>query len=194
MPVSFCFTDSEISEKTKSNRHQAFQFMIETERLFLKPLSLQQLEKYIRCDNSLERELKLALGNRSIPSYFKIKLQEQMLPRVADPSKNYLFSTLWTGISKADHRMVGELCFKGEPNAKGEIELGYGMYEDFKNQGFMTEMLEAIISWAQTQAEVTVIVASSEKSNFASSKILVKNGFEINGMDENYFHWIHPMH
>ena len=33
--------------------------MIETERLILKPLTYEQLKKYIRLDNSLETELNL---------------------------------------------------------------------------------------------------------------------------------------
>lgn len=190
MSVSFCFSDIAVSEDNKTNHPHAFQFMIETERLFLKPLSLSQLEKYYRCDNSLEIELKLKTGERNIPDLVKDKLKNVILPRVADPNKNYLFSTFWTGISKADQRMVGELCFKGEPNAKGEIELGYGTYDEFKNRGFMTEMVAAAIDWARTQENVTAILASSEKNNFPSSKVLVKNGFEINGMDDQYFHWV----
>ena len=37
--------------------------MIETERLILKPLTYEQLIKYIKCDNSLETELKLNKSN-----------------------------------------------------------------------------------------------------------------------------------
>jgi len=35
--------------------------------------------------------------------------------------------------------MVGHLCIVREPNAKGEVEVGYGTYDEFQNKGFMTE-------------------------------------------------------
>ena len=35
--------------------------------------------------------------------------------------------------------MIGDLCMVGEPNADGEIEIGYGTYEQFQGKGFMTK-------------------------------------------------------
>ena len=113
--------------------------MIETERLILKPLTYWQLIKYIKCDNSLEAELNLNKTSRTLSSELKEAFEQTILPNVADRSKNYLYSTLWTAISKAENKMVGDLCIIGEPNADGEIEIGYGTYEEFRNKGFMTE-------------------------------------------------------
>ena len=104
--------------------------MIETERLILKPLTYGQLKKYIRPDNSLETELKLNVTSRTISPELKEALEQTILPNVADTGKNYLFSTLWTVISKEENKMVGDLCFVGEPNTEGEVEIGYGTYEE----------------------------------------------------------------
>lgn len=41
--------------------------------------------------------------------------------------------------------MVGDICIVGEPNASGEIEIGYGTYEEFQQKGFMTEAVGGII-------------------------------------------------
>ena len=118
--------------------------MIETERLILKPLTYEQLIKYTRLDNSLETELNLNPASRTISADLKEALEQTILPNVADSNKNYLFSTLWTIISKADNKMVGDLCFVGEPNAAGEIEIGYGTYEEFRKRGFMTEAVSLL--------------------------------------------------
>jgi ribosomal-protein-alanine N-acetyltransferase len=163
--------------------------MLETERLFIKPLVYGQLIKYIKCDNSLEKELNLIPGSRSLSPELQEALEQTILPNVADASKNYLYSTLWTAISKADQKMVGDLCIIGEPNAEGEIEIGYGTYDEFQNKGYMSELVCGIIEWAKTQKQVKSIIATTDKDNLASWKVLLKNGFVQVGESELQINW-----
>ncbi|MBC7537040.1 MAG: GNAT family N-acetyltransferase [Ferruginibacter sp.] len=163
--------------------------MIETERLILKPLTYDQLVKYIKCDNSLEEELDLNKTSRTISAELTEAFEKTILPNVADTSKNYLYSTLWTAISKKENKMVGDLCIVGEPNPDGEIEIGYGTYDEFQNQGYMTEIVNGIIEWAKSQPIVKSIIASSDKVNAASFKVLEKNNFIRIGETETSFNW-----
>jgi RimJ/RimL family protein N-acetyltransferase len=163
--------------------------MVETERLILKPLTYKQLKKYIKCDNSLEKELNLNETSRTISPELKEAFEQTILPNVADETKNYLYSTLWTAISKTENRMVGDLCIIGEPNAEGEIEIGYGTYEEFRNKGFMTEMVRGIIEWVKSQPGVKSIIASTDKANTASFKVLKKNSFIKIGETDTLFNW-----
>jgi len=163
--------------------------MIETQRLLLKPLTYDQLISYMRADGSLETELNLIPAPRIISPELKEALEETILPNVADPGKNYLFSTLWTIILQADKRMIGDLCFMGEPDAAGEIEIGYGTYEDFRNHGFMAEAVGGIIQWALKEPGIKGIVASTEKANIASYTVLEKNKFVKTGETETLYNW-----
>jgi ribosomal-protein-alanine N-acetyltransferase len=163
--------------------------MIETKRLVLKPLTYEQLVKYARCDNSLEEELNLNKTSRTISFELQEALENTILPNVADKTKNYLYSTLWTAIFKADNKMIGDLCMMGEPNSKGEIEIGYGTYDEFQGRGFMTEIVGGIIEWAKTQPLVKAITASTDKTNLASFKVLENNGFVKVGETETLFNW-----
>jgi [ribosomal protein S5]-alanine N-acetyltransferase len=163
--------------------------MLETERLILKPLSYLQLLKYIKADDSLEKELNLFSSTRIISPELKEALEQTILPNVANPSSNYLYSTLWTVISKSDNKMVGDLCFVGEPNANGEVEIGYGTYEDFRGNGYMTDAVGAMIGWAKHQPEVKAILASTDKTNVASYSVLQKNQFTKAGESDELFHW-----
>ncbi|NHN25015.1 GNAT family N-acetyltransferase [Flavobacterium jejuense] len=163
--------------------------MIETERLVLKPLTYEQLIKYAKCDNSLEKELNLKETSKTMSPELKEAFEQTILPNVANKSKNYLYSTLWTAISKSENKMVGDLCIIGEPNANGEIEIGYGTYAEFQNKGFMTEAVNGIITWAKTQPEIKAIVASTEKTNKASFKVLEKNNFIKIGETDTLFNW-----
>lgn len=163
--------------------------MIETERLILKPLTYEQLIKYTKCDNSLEKELNLNETSRTISPELKEAFEQTILPNVADKTKNYLYSTLWTAISKTENKMVGDLCIIGEPNADGEIEIGYGTYGEFQNKGYMTEIVRGIIEWVKSQPKVKSIIASTDRTNIPSYKVLEKNRFVKIGGTEMLLNW-----
>jgi [ribosomal protein S5]-alanine N-acetyltransferase len=163
--------------------------IIETERLIIKPLTHEQLVMYLKADNSLEQDLHLQPSNRHITPELKEALEKTILPAVADTSKNYLFSTLWTAISKDGNQMVGDLCIIGEPNMAGEIEIGYGTYEAHQNKGYMTEMVAGIIKWAINQYRVKAILAFTDKKNISSYSVLQKNGFIKVGEKETMLIW-----
>jgi RimJ/RimL family protein N-acetyltransferase len=163
--------------------------MIETERLIIKPLTYDQLLKYIKCDNSLETELNLFPTSRIISLDLQEAFEQTILPNVADTTKNYLFSTLWSAISKIENKMIGDLCIIGEPNLDGEIEIGYGTYDGFQNRGFMTEIVNGVIGWAKTQENVKSIIASTNKTNIASFKVLEKNNFIKFEETETAYNW-----
>jgi len=162
---------------------------LETDRLILHPLTHNQLLKYVRNDNSLEKELKLKPGKNIISDELEQAIRETILPNVIDSNKNYLYNTLWSIISKADEQLIGDLCFVGEPDANGEIEIGYSTYPEFRNKGFMTEAIGRLVKWAATQPEVKMITASTEVDNIASYSILEKNNFEKITEGEGMFTW-----
>jgi RimJ/RimL family protein N-acetyltransferase len=85
--------------------------------------------------------------------------------------------------------MVGDICMVGEPNSEGEIEIGYGTYDEFQNKGFMTEIVGGIIELAKNQSNVKTIIASTNKTNIASFKVLQKNRFIKIGENETLFNW-----
>jgi ribosomal-protein-alanine N-acetyltransferase len=163
--------------------------VIKTNRLILKPLTYQQMLKYIKNDHSLEAELKLNNSSMVLSPLLKEALEQSILPSLKDENKNYLFSTLWTVIDKDENRSVADVCFQGEPNGKGEIEIGYGTYEQFQGKGYMTEAVQGMIIWAAKQAKVKAVIASTDKTNVASYTILEKNYFKKVSESEEQFNW-----
>ena len=163
--------------------------MIETERLLLKPITHGQLLKYIKDDDSLEEEFGLFPNRKNISPSLQDALEQTILPNVHDKDKNFLYHTLWVIISKSDNKIIGEIGFEGEPDAKGEIEIGYGTYEAFRGRGFMTEAVAGIIEWAKGQDGVKIITASTAIDNVASYSILEKNNFIKVSEGEGTFTW-----
>jgi RimJ/RimL family protein N-acetyltransferase len=163
--------------------------MIETDRLILRPLTHKQLLKYVKDDHSLEKEFDLLPMKKNISPELQEALNYSILPNVSDKDKDYLYHTLWTIISKPDHIMVGDICFVGEPDQNGEIEIGYGTYEEFRGRGFMTEAVGRIIQWAKEQPKVKSVFASTTKDNVPSYSVLEKNGFIHIGEVDDMLSW-----
>ena len=175
-------------KRNLTNRNKS-EIMIETKRLIIKPLSYEQLLKYAQCDNSLGAEMNLDKSSRVVSAELKEALENTIIPAVADETKNYLYSTLWTAISKTENKMVGDFCMFGEPSREGEIEIGYGTHKEFQKMGYMTEIVSGIIEWCKTQPNIKTIIASTDKPNVASFKVLENNHFQKFGESETQFHW-----
>lgn len=163
--------------------------MINTQRLQLLPLSHAQLAKYIANNGSLEAELGLSLRPERISSAMRRALQENLLPEATDTGKNHYFTTLWVIILQSVNGIIGDLCFVGEPDEEGEVEIGYATYEDFRNKGYMTEAVAGIIQWTSTQEDVKSIFAETAKDNPASFAVLTKNNFKKIGEADDVFYW-----
>ncbi|MBD2754556.1 GNAT family N-acetyltransferase [Spirosoma validum] len=163
--------------------------MIETTRLTLIPLTLEQLHLHIADNHRLEENLGLQKGQRvvsepvlSIITYFTI-------PRLQDPALDPLFHTMWIAIDRQKQQIVAEAKFKGEPDETGTIEIGYGTYPALHRKGYMTEMVGGLVNWAQQQSTVQRVVADTETENVASQKVLEKNGFRLFDRIENMLWW-----
>ncbi len=162
---------------------------LESERIQLFPLTYDHLILYLQGENKPEQTLNLTEGPRSISPELIEAFHETILIAVDDPGANYLYSTLWNIIDKASNQMVGDLCFKGEPNAKGEIEIGYGTYPLFAGKGYMTEAIRLILQWAFAQTGVETVIAETENTNIASHRTLEKNNFRKFKVSGEMYWW-----
>lgn len=73
--------------------------------------------------------------------------------------------------------LVGACGYFGPPTPQGLVELGYSVCPEFRNQGYATEMTEALVARARSHASVIQISARTQSSNLASVKVLKKTGF-----------------
>ncbi|MBB5624082.1 RimJ/RimL family protein N-acetyltransferase [Pedobacter cryoconitis] len=151
--------------------------MVTTERLIIKPLTLKQLQKYILADGSLEEEFQTHYIPRTITFELQEAIEQTIIPKLNDSKYDYLYTTLWIIIAADSNHLIGDLCFIGEPNEEGEIEIGYGIYESFREKGYMKEAINGMIQWASEQHQVKSIIAHTTKFNQASFILLQKNNF-----------------
>jgi len=80
--------------------------------------------------------------------------------------------------------------------AEGQLEVGYGMLPEFWNNGYASEMLNAMISYAATLNAGTLLAIVNENHE-VSKKVLLKFDFKFQEMltdgDMHVAHYIRPI-
>jgi ribosomal-protein-alanine N-acetyltransferase len=103
-----------------------------------------------------------------------------------------LWFRLWDIVSKKEKKRIGGALFKGGPNIKGEVEIGYGIDEEFQGQGFATEAVGKLVRWALEQEGVTSVIAETDKENIASQRVLQKIGMTSYSETDTGYLWSFP--
>jgi RimJ/RimL family protein N-acetyltransferase len=88
-------------------------------------------------------------------------------------------------IHRADKRLIGAGGFKGLPNEKGLVEIGYEITADYRERGLGTEMAMALIRFAFGHSYIHRVIAHTEEEYNASVKILQKAGMRFVGTVKN---------
>ena len=106
--------------------------MIETERLYLIPLTASQLKLWIEDISSLEKELNCCYRAEHLEGMF-LDIVKGQLEKTEKDKINYLFHSFWFLIRKTDRVVVGSADFKGVPNENNEVEIGYGLGKAYEH-------------------------------------------------------------
>ena len=74
-------------------------------------------------------------------------------------------------------KLCGSIGFRGPPDERGMIEIGYSVLPEYQGSGFATEMVAGLVRWAVCQPGVRIIEAETDFDNPASIRVLEKNAF-----------------
>ena len=134
---------------------------IESERLFLYPVSNEELQR--RIDAEKDDDLKQAYA-------------EMLQGCIREPEKRVWNAVWYLELKKQSGVIVGELGFKGL-GEDGTVEIGYGLREGYCGKGLMREAVKAVSDWALSQEGVTQVEAETAPNNEASQKVLSAVGY-----------------
>ena len=85
-------------------------------------------------------------------------------------------------IRNRNDEMIGSVGADNlEPGSSHRGELGYWLAVPYWGRGIMTDALRAYINYAFEQLQVTRLVANVFESNLASSRVLERSGFKLEG-------------
>ena len=138
---------------------------VETERMYLYSLS--------------DEEMRLVIEKESDPE-MKQAYTEMLEGSLSNPDKRIWYAIWNMELKDESGIIVGDFCFKGLSD-DGVIEIGYGLKEEYRHYGYMTEAVKAITEWALSQENVKQVKAETDAENIASQKVLLQSGFISNG-------------
>jgi RimJ/RimL family protein N-acetyltransferase len=90
-------------------------------------------------------------------------------------------------------QVVGECGWYGPPGDTGEVEIGYGLAAPSRGQGYGTEAVRALVSWAAAQPGVRRVVASADLTNTASRRLLERLGFTVTEVGDTQARYVLPV-
>jgi RimJ/RimL family protein N-acetyltransferase len=90
----------------------------------------------------------------------------------------------WNGYLFVDPRigaLIGNGGYAGEPNQAGEVEVGYEVAPAYRNMGYASEAVRALVDNALKVSEITAVIAHTLALENASVRVLRKAGFQWDG-------------
>lgn len=144
---------------------------LETQRLLLVPYSLELKKATLQ-----NRSLLAGLIGVTVPDNWPGPDLMEALPFFIELMEQDLSGDIWDGIiiHKQDRIVIGDMGFKGGPDAAGLLEIGYSIIPAYRNQGYATEMGSSLITWAFQQPRVRAVIAECLDDNAGSIKVLEK--------------------
>ena len=146
---------------------------IQTERLILRVILPDEIEWLLAGDS---RHLESANGfihppddpNRDVDLGWHLRALR------ADPTQ--LPWRIRLIIERSSNTVIGSINLKGAPDSEGDVEVGWGLNEGYRGQGYATEAAAAVIRWAFEQPGVRSISATVPDDNDASQRVARRLG------------------
>lgn len=160
-----------------------------TDRLCLYPLHQAHLQAWLRGQGEVETRLglPLALGTASAASLRAMAVKVQKMQKVAPACWHWY--TYWLIQRQTPPLGIGLIGFKGAPNGRCEVEIGYGLAPAHRRRGYATEAVRAMLAWALADPACGSVCAITRKENIASQRVLQKTGFVLDETQDETLVW-----
>lgn len=143
----------------------------ETERLIIRPLTLQDKDNFF-----------LLNGSEEVMRYIRpVKTKEendaQLEQIVAIPSTPE--NGRWAVVDKASRSFIGSFAIIPIPSEPEKTQLGYSFIPEAWGKGYASELAQAGLKYFLDNTTVPEIYGVTETPNIPSQKVLLKAGFQF---------------
>jgi len=151
---------------------------IETERLMLREYENEDAEKIVSKINNLEVSKYLAM----VPHPYELKDAEWFIGDCLKSSKKDSREKYEMAItSKESGELMGGAGLSNVDTHVGSAELGYWLGENYWRQGFMSEVVSALIDFAFEDLKLNRVIIPAYTPNMGSNGLAKKLGFTLEG-------------
>ena len=120
------------------------------------------------------------------PELYDSPAMRYSLQQLGDPTEQGW--SLWYLLSKKHDppKVIGICGFKGKPDRAGSVEIGYSVLRQFRIQGYATEAVARLVTWAFSHQHVVEVTAETLPHLRQSIRVMEKNGFSYRGPGSEY--------
>ena len=161
---------------------------LETERLTIIPLTLQQMRWQRDSFARLEQALGLAASGQRLEDELR-PIVSRAIGQMRRRPHYTRWHCQWVAVLKEERRIIGSLAFKGAPDRDNAVEIGYGFDPFYHNRGLATETVAEMVRWALGEDGVEAVIAETANTNVASMRVLQKVGFVITSATDRFLYW-----
>lgn len=146
--------------------------IIETERLFLRELNVNDAESFYRLN--LDKDVLKYTGDKPFEN---IENSKEFLEKYNHYEK-YGFGR-WAVINKENGKFLG-WCGLKFTEIRNEYDIGFRFFKKYWNKGYATESAKSCIDYGINKLQLTEILGRAMRENQASIRVLEKIGLEYN--------------
>lgn len=85
-------------------------------------------------------------------------------------------------VLREGRRLAGHLGFHGPPGEDRRVEVGYGVLQEYRRQGYAVEACQGLFDWAARERGVSRFRAAVSPANEASLAVVRRLGFRQTGV------------
>ena len=148
---------------------------LETERLLLRPLAMDDMDLMVDLDSDPEVMRFITDGKPQTKEHYKKRMPEVIKYMSENPGLG-----LWVTFIKDSNEFIGWYILKHLPD-DGEVEVGFRIKKKFWNQGYSTEAGKKLLTYGFETLGLKRIAAIVRPDNFASQAVIKKIGLKENG-------------
>ena len=131
---------------------------------------------------SLSNE-KIARNLRTVPIPYKFSDALEWLDRLEEEQKNPETAPLrWAIRETVTHKLIGDISLR--PSDEEAFTLGYWLAIEYWGLGIMTDAVATVLATVKGGERVKLVLAGAKEGNWASRRVLEKNGFRMVGLHE----------
>ena len=158
-----------------------------TQRLILIPFTIQICNHIIDGDFSDLYKMGLKKG-KSWPDNDVIETLPKIINNLSKVEAPTGFES-WMIVKNDTSEIIGDVGFKGYNYQEENIDIGYGIIQEERRNGYAEEAALALIKWAFSNENIKGITASCLIENVSSIQLLKKMKFIEIKKDENMIYW-----
>ena len=85
----------------------------------------------------------------------------------------------WLVVLRSTGEVIGDCSWRGGPDPTGTAEIGYGIAEPYRGQGYGHEAVAALTAWCLDRPGTRRLAAEVHVDNVASRRLVERLGFRL---------------